>query len=119
MERIKILHNKRSAALVQMQSTEGAQLAVQDQYVLKRTGADIYVNFSNKVSMVRMPSEMGIPDDGLSKDFTMPPQDVQTYYHPNSYVDMNQIQGSDGSVKKPISVLGTKPRNVLNANIAS
>ena len=40
-----------------------------------------------------MPSEMGIQDDGLSKDFTMPPQDVQTFYHPNSYVDMNQIQG--------------------------
>jgi len=72
VERVKILHNKRNAALVQMQTPEMAHIAVNDQYVLKRTGADIYVNFSNKVSLVRLPTEMGLPVDGLSKDFTGP-----------------------------------------------
>ena len=61
VERVKILHNIRNAALVQMQTPEMAHIAVNDQYVLKRTGADIYVNFSNKVSLVRLPTEMGLP----------------------------------------------------------
>ena len=71
VERVKILHNKRTAALVQMQTPDQAQMAVHEQDVLKRTGADIYVNFSTKVPFVRLPSEMGVPEDGLSKDFTM------------------------------------------------
>ena len=54
-----------------MQTPDQAQMAVHEQDVLKRTGADIYVNFSTKVPFVRLPSEMGVPEDGLSKDFTM------------------------------------------------
>ena len=54
-----------------MQTPDMAQIAVHEQDVLKRTGADIYVNFSTKVPFVRLPSEMGVPEDGLSKDFTM------------------------------------------------
>ena len=57
--------------MVQMQTPDMAQMAVHEQDVLKRTGADIYVNFSTKVPCVRLPSEMGVPEDGLSKDFTM------------------------------------------------
>merc|ERR1719418_120088 len=70
VERIKILHNKRSAALIQMQTPEMAEHAVNEQHVLNRIGADIYVNFSNKVNEIRMPDEKGLPEDGLSKDFT-------------------------------------------------
>merc|ERR1712212_622213 len=87
VERIKILHNKRSAALVQMQNSEMAEYAVNEQHVLNRIGADIYVNFSNKVNEIRMPMEKGLPEDGLSKDFTI---DHSQYYgnrygnHPGS-----------------------------------
>jgi len=70
VERIKILHNKRSAALVQMQTAEMAEHAVNEHQVFNRIGADIYVNFSNKVNEIRMPMEKGLPEDGLSKDFT-------------------------------------------------
>jgi hypothetical protein len=77
VERIKILHNKRSAALVQMQNSEMAEYAVNEQHVLNRIGADIYVNFSNKVNEIRMPNEKGLPEDGLSKDFTI---DHSQYY---------------------------------------
>jgi len=82
VERIKILHNKRSAALVQMQNSEMAEYAVNEQHVLNRIGADIYVNFSNKVNEIRMPNEKGLPEDGLSKDFT---------------IDHSQYYGSHGS----------------------
>ena len=70
VERIKILHNKRSAALIQMQTPEMAEHAVNEHQVFNRIGADIYVNFSNKVNEIRMPDEKGLPEDGLSKDFT-------------------------------------------------
>ena len=70
VERIKILHNKRSAALIQMQTPEMAEHAVNEHHVFNRIGADIYVNFSNKVNEIRMPDEKGLPEDGLSKDFT-------------------------------------------------
>ena len=72
MERVKILHNKRSAALVQMQTSEMAEHAVNEQHLLNRIGADIYVNYSNKVTEIRTPAEKGMPDDGLTKDFTYP-----------------------------------------------
>lgn len=48
-----------------------AEHAVNEQHVLNRIGAEIYVNFSNKVSEIRMPAEKGLPDDGFSKDFTL------------------------------------------------
>ena len=70
VERVKILHNKRSAALVQMQTPSMVEHAVHEQHLLNRIGAEIYVNYSNKVSEIRMPSEKGLNDDGLSKDFT-------------------------------------------------
>ena len=74
MERVKILHNKRSAALVQMQTPEMAEHAVNEQHLLNRIGAEIYVNYSNKVTEIRTPAEKGMPDDGLTKDFTYPLQ---------------------------------------------
>ena len=80
VERIKILHNKRSAALVQMQTVEMAEHAVNEQHVLNRIGADIYVNFSNKVTEIRLPSEKGLPEDGLSKDFTYPNPSQGAYF---------------------------------------
>ena len=55
-----------------MQTPEMAEHAVNEQHLLNRIGADIYVNYSNKVDQIRLPSEKGMPDDGLSKDFTYP-----------------------------------------------
>ena len=89
MERIKILHNKRSAALIQMQTPDMAEHAVNEQHVLNRIGADIYVNFSNKINEIKMPVDKGLPEDGLSKDFTYPHPAPNQYYgnfrdHPGS-----------------------------------
>jgi hypothetical protein len=53
-----------------MQTPEMAEHAVNEHQVFNRIGADIYVNFSNKVNEIRMPDEKGLPEDGLSKDFT-------------------------------------------------
>ena len=53
-----------------MQTPSMAEHAVHEQHLLNRIGAEIYVNYSNKVSEIRMPSEKGLNDDGLSKDFT-------------------------------------------------
>jgi len=91
VERIKILHNKRSAALIQMQTSEMAEHAVNEQGVLNRIGADIYVNFSNKVNEIRMPNEKGLPEDGLSKDFTY--DHSQSY---NQYGNYGNHAGSGG-----------------------
>ena len=55
-----------------MQTPEMAEHAVNEQHLLNRIGADIYVNYSSKVAEIRLPSEKGMPDDGLSKDFTYP-----------------------------------------------
>jgi len=89
VERIKILHNKRSAALIQMQTPDMAEHAVNEQHVLNRIGADIYVNFSNKINEIKMPVDKGLPEDGLSKDFTYPHPNPNQYYgnfrdHPGS-----------------------------------
>jgi len=91
VERIKILHNKRSAALVQMQTPDMAEYAVNEQHVLNRIGADIYVNFSNKVDEIRMPHDKGLPEDGLSKDFTI---DYSQYG--NAYGNYGNRPGSGG-----------------------
>ena len=55
-----------------MQTSEMAEHAVNEQHLLNRIGADIYVNYSNKVTEIRTPAEKGMPDDGLTKDFTYP-----------------------------------------------
>jgi RNA recognition motif-containing protein len=94
VERVKILHNKRSTALVQMQSPEMAENAVQEQHVLNRTGYDIYVNFSNKVSEVRLPYSAGMGDDGLSKDFTQPMMQQQHNHQHRNHHNQQQHQGS-------------------------
>jgi len=68
--RVKILHNKRNTALIQMTSPEEAQRAVNEQDKLNRVGTDIYVNFSSKFSEIRVPEPGSLFDDGLTKDFT-------------------------------------------------
>ena len=70
VERVKILHNQRTTALVQMETPTMAEKAVEEQDSLNKTGTDIFVNFSTNVQVVRMPTEVGLTDDGLSKDFT-------------------------------------------------
>lgn len=68
-----------------MQTTEMAEHAVNEQHVLNRIGADIYVNFSNKVSEIKMPSEKGLPEDGLSKDFTYASGPPPSHYGQGPY----------------------------------
>lgn len=68
--KIKVLHNKRSTALIQMSQPCEAQVAIQQQEQLNRNGGDIYVNFSSKFMDIRMPEPGSMHDDGLSKDFT-------------------------------------------------
>ena len=68
--KVKVLHNKRSTALIQMSQPSEAQLAIQQQEQLNRNGGDIYVNFSSKFADIRMPEPGSLHDDGLSKDFT-------------------------------------------------
>ena len=68
--RVKILHNKRNTALVQMSEPAEAQQAIQEQGKLNRVGTDIYVNFSTKFKEIRIPEPGSLYDDGLTKDFT-------------------------------------------------
>ena len=68
--KVKILHNKRNTALIQMSEPSEAQRAIQEQDKLNRVGTDIYVNFSSKFTEIRMPEPGSVYDDGLSKDFT-------------------------------------------------
>jgi len=70
VERVKILHNKRSTALVQMSNPSEAQKAVDEQAVLNRTGSEIFVSFSSRFKEVKLPQPGTINDDGLTKDFT-------------------------------------------------
>lgn len=70
VERVKILHNKRNTALVQMGSAAEAKRAVNEQATLNKTGTDIYVNFSSKFREVKMPDSGSAHDDGLTKDYT-------------------------------------------------
>jgi len=97
VERVKILHNKRSAALVQMQTSEMAEHAVNEQHLLNRIGADIYVNYSNKVTEIRTPAEKGMPDDGLTKDFTYPlappPRQQGAFFSGSSYGEIAANRG--------------------------
>ena len=81
VERVKVLHNKRTTALVQMSQPAEAQRAVEEQDSLNRTGSEIYVNFSSNFSEITVPSPGSNYDNGLAKDFsitapgagTMPP----------------------------------------------
>ena len=70
VERVKILHNKRNTALVQMSQPAEAKRAIQEQEKLNRVGTDIYVNFSSKFKEIRIPEPGSLYDDGLTKDFT-------------------------------------------------
>ena len=90
VERVKILHNQRTTALVQMETASMAEKAVEEQDCLNRTGTDIFVNFSTNVQVVRMPAEVGLVDDGLSKDFT---GEIPYNPEPNVNSDMNGLLG--------------------------
>ena len=68
--KIKILHNKRNTALIQMSEPAEAHRAIQEQETLNRVGTDIYVNYSSKMTDIRMPEPGSRYDDGLAKDFT-------------------------------------------------
>jgi len=70
VERVKILRNQRTTALVQMSTPSEAEKAVEEQEVLTKTARDIFVNFSTNVNSVRMPSEVGLNNDGLTRDYT-------------------------------------------------
>jgi hypothetical protein len=70
VERVKILRNQRTSALVQMATPAEAEKAVSEQESLKKTARDIFVNFSTNVNSVRMPSEVGLHNDGLTRDYT-------------------------------------------------
>ena len=119
VERVKILHNQRTTALVQMESAAMAEKAVEEQHSLNRTGTDIFVNFSTNVQVVRMPAEVGLTDDGLSKDFT-----GEIPYNPESHnlnSDMNGLLGpapfldvGDNSSYGP--VMGAHNRGSQQAN---
>ena len=90
VERVKILHNQRTTALVQMETASMAEKAVEEQNCLNRTGTDIFVNFSTNVQVVRMPAEVGLVDDGLSKDFT---GEIPYNPEPNVNTEMNGLLG--------------------------
>ena len=90
VERVKILHNQRTTALVQMETAPMAEKAVEEQDSLNRTGTDIFVNFSTNVQVVRMPAEVGLTDDGLSKDFT---GEIPYNPEPSSNSEMNSLLG--------------------------
>ena len=49
VERVKLLHNKRSAALVQMQTPSMAEHAVHEQHLLNRIGAEM-INVNNWIA---------------------------------------------------------------------
>merc|ERR1719228_3137857 len=68
--RVKILHNKRNTALIQMSCHAEAQRAIEEQEKLNRVGTEIYVNFSSKFREIKLPEPGSMYDDGLSKDFT-------------------------------------------------
>jgi len=68
--RVKILHNKRNTALIQMSCHAEAQRAIDEQEKLNRVGTEIYVNFSSKFREIKLPEPGSMYDDGLSKDFT-------------------------------------------------
>merc|ERR1719410_562940 len=68
--KVKILHNKRNTALIQMNEPAEAQRAIEEQDKLNRLGTDIYVNYSSKFTDIRMPEPGSMYDDGLAKDFT-------------------------------------------------
>lgn len=92
VERVKLLHNRRTTALVQMATPEMAERAVTGQAVLAAkfsstagqqiqhggrgtemanvVGSQIFLNFSDHVDSVRLPEEVGLADDGLSRDYT-------------------------------------------------
>lgn len=70
VERVKVLHNKRQTALIQMSQNSEAQTAIDEQDKLNRTGTEIYVNFSSKFKIIKLPDPGSVYDDGLTKDFT-------------------------------------------------
>lgn len=98
VERVKMLHNKRNTALVQMETPSMAEQAVEQQQVLNKTGTDIFVNFSTNVSLVRMPSEVGLNDDGLSRDYTgqMPEVDQSNSRYSRSLLGVPPQMGGGG-----------------------
>lgn len=68
--RIKICHNKRSTALVQMRNNAQAQKVVDNMSHLNRNGFEIWVTVSTRFTEVPMPTPGTCQDDGLSKDYT-------------------------------------------------
>ena len=70
VDRVKILHNKRNTALIQMSQPEEAHKAYNEQDKLNRVGTEIYVNFSSKFKEIKVPEPGSMYDDGLTKDYT-------------------------------------------------
>eukprot|EP00090_Calanus_glacialis_P013007 TRINITY_DN21628_c0_g1_i11.p1 TRINITY_DN21628_c0_g1~~TRINITY_DN21628_c0_g1_i11.p1 ORF type:complete len:508 (-),score=183.12 TRINITY_DN21628_c0_g1_i11:125-1648(-) len=70
VDRVKILHNKRNTALIQMSQPEEAHKAYNEQDKLNRVGTEIYVNFSSKFKEIKVQEPGSMYDDGLTKDYT-------------------------------------------------
>merc|ERR1719228_2607801 len=70
VDRVKILHNKRNTALIQMSQPEEAMRALNEQDRLNRVGTEIYVNFSSKFKEIKVHEPGSMFDDGLTKDYT-------------------------------------------------
>ena len=100
VERVKILRNQRTTALVQMGTASEAEKAVDEQSVLTKTARDIFVNFSTNVNSVRMPSENGLANDGLTRDYT----GAEPYTPDMSRQDQGQMMYGGGD-----SLLGAPP----------
>jgi len=92
VERVKVLHNKRNTALIQMSSPDEANRACNEQDKLNRVGTDIYVNFSSKFKEIRIPTPGSMYDDGLTKDFTGQFPSQPHMSGPNNF---NSSQGFD------------------------
>ena len=121
VERIKILRNQRTTALVQMSTASEAEKAVAEQEILKKTARDIFVNFSTNVNVVRMPAEVGLHNDGLSRDYTGAEPytpDVQPMQN-NSMMFAGNGQSLLGAPPQMMNQFGNRPTIMQDASMAA
>ena len=69
VHRVKILHNKKDCALVQMAKPHQAATVRKYMDQLRLQGNKICISFS-RMQSIKMPSDIGINDDSGTKDFT-------------------------------------------------
>jgi len=99
VDRVKILHNKRNTALVQMSQPGEAMKALNEQEKLNKVGTEIYVNFSSKFKEIKIPEPGSMYDDGLTKDFTGQfPTQQQAPRQNNFNMGQNMVQNMGGGM---------------------